>query len=209
MKGHSGNLAIIYWLSNLNIFYSCFIIVQAVYATLNGYAAMATIGTQCRSRQGYLTPIEFKYTSCASCYAFLFPRKPRFTALGTHLVYLNAQFQPTNSTILANVHNEAIKRAVCVTMGTKRDCYRWTQCCQAAETCCEYQLSTTNQRSEAQKYTMSSNFSNIIANATLGKSENCEQTWDGYSCWGTAVVGSEVKQECPSFLAAIPTPGGI
>jgi hypothetical protein len=93
-----------------------------------------------------------------------------------------------NFSVLADINDAISKGLVCDSL-TNEDCSRWTDCCQAAISCCDMQLRTPkNNRSEL---------------------SFCPRTWDGYSCFGDTEVGTRAHISCPSYVQHADTSGKI
>lgn len=121
------------------------------------------------------------------CFIYLFHKgKKKLSPLPPDFEYLYQPMQGNYTSDFiaptpADISNATFSKLICSTLSGD-ECYRWTQCCQAADACCRRQLGdvTGSQSDETQ----------------------CERTWDGYSCWDDTPSGTEVTTQCPSFMMA-------
>src|SRR5271163_3848778 len=63
---------------------------------------------------------------------------------------------------------------------------KWGACSEATSACCAAQVAEPEEGEESR--------------------DQCEITWDGYSCWGRAAAGSDVAQFCQEYIPhSLPT----
>ena len=149
----------------------------------------AGLAAQCRDRNGFWEPEVFRLLTCASCYDYLFWDLGRLVALGGWLRPVNA----TSPLLPADVNNATLRDVICQTLDDD-GCFRWEQCCHAAEDCC------TRQRRLGPWEETSYNKSHVTTGA-------CPRTWDGYACWDDTPAGTSVFVSCPGFIPHA-LPGG-
>jgi calcitonin receptor-like len=144
----------------------------------------------CRDRYLQLPVTYFRLLSCSMCYKYLFYTgnhlQPHSQQPWTLVPTSNSELYSKNFSVIADVNDEPSKSLICDSL-TEDDCTRWTDCCNAAMSCCAIQLSTpTSNRSE---------------------SSYCPRTWDGYSCFGDTEAGTRTYFSCPSFVPHSDTSG--
>lgn len=137
-------------------------------------------GKLCRSHLRYHENVQsFRQFSCAWCFGFVFHIKFR--------PFVNS----TGSTPVVNIfhnggriryesmdfRNQSVKAEVCDVL-TSDECYQWTSCCEAAERCCQRQLSVEKK----------------------GTNSSCGRIWDGWLCWDDADPGTRSYGSCPLFM---------
>ena len=145
-------------------------------------SVQTTSNAACQDRYGVLPVPRFNLRACTMCYEFLFKREKELLALQPTLEYLmsrNATHGTVWKPIAPDIQNETVAEVICSTLD-HRECARWRACCTSAFKCCARQQRTikTTKRVEGQ----------------------CEQTWDGYSCWDDTSAGQTVSVTCPSYI---------
>nr|KAG5707624.1 hypothetical protein BaRGS_031006 [Batillaria attramentaria] len=153
-------------------------------------------GNLCRDRSGLFPQDAFKKWTCGMCFSYLYNGQVKTVAFHTRahvMVVLNATGQPV-SVLTPHVDDPAVVEAVCAEVEEAgEDCSRWTQCCRAAEACCERQLA-----SETPSGTRTHDTDGGSSGAGAGG--YCPRTWDGYSCWDDTESGSNARKMCPSYI---------
>jgi len=161
--------------------------------TTTAYQSVVTEGTAanvsatCRDRFGSVDVVSFRQRACTLCFLYLFPGVGGLLPSSgnyTHLVRLNGSIvteryvvdsaDPTSLDLVCRQFNDE--------MGGTDGCWRWTQCCTKADTCCQRQL----RRSLLMSFAIAA--------------VSCEATWDGFSCWDRTPADSVVHQQCPEYL---------
>lgn len=147
-------------------------------------------GPLCRERTKNLSPLTFRWTSCATCYFYLFmdDHSKELLPDGEWLV------GPNDTRILADVHAAESTASVCSSL-TPEECDRWKSCCVSAEECCRRQV----ERLAALRH-------RPPTAADGGKPPFCPQQWDGFGCWDFTAPGKVASNQCPEFIKfAVPS----
>ncbi|KAL4222384.1 hypothetical protein ACF0H5_018423 [Mactra antiquata] len=137
----------------------------------------------CRDRLMELPVHLFNLFSCSMCYKYLFNDKqdlrPNPRSLLTLISDAGSDVYPQNFSVIADVTNSTNRNLVCKSLNTD-ECTRWTDCCYAAISCCQKQLSTPKRN---------------ISNGLF-----CPRTWDGYGCFDDAEPDTRSYISCPSYI---------
>lgn len=137
----------------------------------------------CRDRYFELPVTIFRLLTCSMCYKYLFYTGNELQPHSEQpwmLVPVNgSKFYSQNFSVIANVTNITSVGQVCDSL-TDKNCNRWKDCCHAAISCCERQLSTPKR---------------IISDRAF-----CPRTWDGYGCFEDTEPGTRTYLSCPSYV---------
>lgn len=138
----------------------------------------------CRDRYRDWPVLFFKLVSCSMCYKYLFhgggnELTPREGQPWKLTPVPGSPSYKSNMSVYADITNQTVRDIVCSTLNDE-NCSRWTDCCQAAITCCHTQLSTPRKNISSELF--------------------CPRTWDGYGCFGDTLPGERVEISCPSYV---------
>jgi len=179
----------------------------------------------CRDRAGYfVAESDFRFRTCASCYAYLFPDPPHLVTDGPYLVQRNAAGEnydsftdsftvtarwldvETNSTVSGLRENYDATDDV-IMADVNSDLWRTAICdtlkdgdgCGRWIDCCRSAEQCCRDQLEMQSRQTTERVQSGQY-GQLGQSPTCPITWDGYSCWPETDPGVTASNSCPTFL---------
>lgn len=146
----------------------------------------------CRDRFLDLPAALFRLFSCSMCYKYLFyvdnELTPHTNQPWTLIPIPGSNVYSQNVSVIADVMNMTSVDFVCNSL-TDDDCKRWTDCCSAAISCCQKQLSTPKR--------------NVSTGAF------CPRTWDGYGCFEDTMPSTRAYVSCPGYVEHASTSGNF
>lgn len=145
----------------------------------------------CRDRLFDLPVAIFNVFTCSMCYKYLFHSEFLLQPHQTQpwkLVPspLGMDNYSVNFSVIADVTNMTSRDIICNSLNGE-DCSRWIDCCHAAISCCQRQLSSPKRNSTSGPF--------------------CPRTWDGYACFDDTEVSSTAFIQCPSYVEHASTTG--
>lgn len=92
----------------------------------------------CRNRLGLHNSESFTLISCADCFGYLFPKDPYLYPFGDSLF---SKEENSTKRFKANITDKNNVVEICRHL-SRKDCYRWKECCMSAAACCQDQINT-------------------------------------------------------------------
>ncbi|KAG9511095.1 Calcitonin gene-related peptide type 1 receptor [Fragariocoptes setiger] len=165
---------------------------------------------RCRIETGaYLQLNEYKLETCSRCYNYMpdtsFKHDARLKMVPAMQGYALLVDTVNSRVYLANETN-----AIGSTFKSMSLRLKWQQCCADAIECCLKTLEATpsdtnnddnHNDNDDDKNTEDNNSVDDYSNADDKATENrCPRTWDGWSCWHSALAATVTQRECPDHI---------
>ena len=133
---------------------------------------------ECRDKMALSSENEYRARTCAMCFYFLFGKaqKPLYLPQPFDTLHPIGNTTSIVAPIRPDVRNATIMEIICEVL-TPHECKQWTDCCEAADECCQRQ----QQSPPVNKV-------------------SCPRTWDGFSCWDDTAPGVTSYTQCPSYM---------